>query len=222
MKKEFYQKIENHMLFVMQDSAHDVQHIYRVLNNALIISKHENSNININVLITACLLHDIGRAKQFEDLNLCHAEIGGRKANTFLNQLNCSNNFIDQVCKCINSHRLRKGIKPQSIEAKILYDADKIDSIGVIGIARMLMYGGAINEPLYKTNNNTILTTPTEAEVSTFFQEFNLRNSELRLYTNYGTELAKSKIEKAKQFYNNLYHELNETIKNDLISEYVK
>lgn len=72
MTKETYDLIENYMLSCMEDSAHDKEHIYRVLFNALEIAKAEN-DIDYDVLITACLLHDIGRREQFDNPALCHA-----------------------------------------------------------------------------------------------------------------------------------------------------
>ena len=72
MTKETYDLIENYMLSCMEDSAHDKEHIYRVLFNALEIAKVEN-DIDYDVLITACLLHDIGRREQFDNPALCHA-----------------------------------------------------------------------------------------------------------------------------------------------------
>ena len=72
MTKETYDLIENYMLSCMEDSAHDKEHIYRVLFNALEIAKAKN-DIDYDVLITACLLHDIGRREQFDNPALCHA-----------------------------------------------------------------------------------------------------------------------------------------------------
>ena len=223
MKSEFYSEIESYMLNIMKDSSHDILHIYRVLKNALLIAQHTTGKIDFKVLITASLLHDIGRGKQFENLDICHAKIGSQKAKAFLKSLKCDDGFVEHVSNCILTHRLRKNIQPQSIESKILFDADKLDSIGVIGIARILMYGGAISEPLYKIKNGKIMTDATKAETSTFFQEFNLRhhNSQFFLYTDYAKSLAKKKVEQSQKFYNDLYNEINDTIENELISLYV-
>ena len=79
MKKEDYNLIETYMLSCMDDSAHDREHIYRVLFSALEIAKAE-AEVDYDVLIAACLLHDIGRREQFENPALCHAAVGGEKA----------------------------------------------------------------------------------------------------------------------------------------------
>lgn len=83
MNKRNYELIENYMLSCMEDSAHDKEHIYRVLYAALEIAKEE-TNVDYDVLITACLLHDIGRKEQYDDPSVCHAQAGGEKAFSFL------------------------------------------------------------------------------------------------------------------------------------------
>ena len=79
MDRTTYELIENYMLSWMKDSAHDKDHIYRVLYNALDIASGEEM-VDYDVLVCACLLHDIGRQEQFEDPGLCHAEEGAKKA----------------------------------------------------------------------------------------------------------------------------------------------
>ena len=83
MTREIYNAIERHMLGTMDDSAHDCQHVYRVLYNALEIAKEE-SEVDYDILIAACLLHDIGRPDQVANPSLCHAEVGSEKAYRFL------------------------------------------------------------------------------------------------------------------------------------------
>lgn len=80
------------MLACMADSAHDSQHIYRVLFTALDIAQHEK-DVNFDVLISACLLHDIGRKEQSENPKLCHAEVGAEKARKFLIENGFSREF---------------------------------------------------------------------------------------------------------------------------------
>ena len=75
MKKETFKKIENFMLENCGEAAHDKEHIYRVLYNALEIAKNEK-DVDLDILITACLLHDIGRVKELSDKNIDHAVWG--------------------------------------------------------------------------------------------------------------------------------------------------
>ena len=138
MTRETYQAIESYMRSCMDDSAHDCEHVYRVLYNALEIAKAEQ-NVDYDILITACLLHDIGRKEQIADPSLCHAAVGSEKAYRFLLEMGKDEAFAVQVKHCIQTHRFRKNLPPQTTEAKILFDADKLDVTGAIGIARSLM-----------------------------------------------------------------------------------
>ncbi|MDO4313011.1 MAG: hypothetical protein Q4C52_07985 [Eubacteriales bacterium] len=93
--------------------------------------------------------HDIGRKEQYENPALCHAEVGGNKAYQFLLAHRFPEAFAEKVRDCIQSHRYRRDNPPRSLEAKILFDADKIDVSGALGIARTLLYQGQTGEPLY-------------------------------------------------------------------------
>ena len=83
MDQNTFTLLETYMISCMEDSAHDKEHVYRVLYNALRIAKKEQ-NVDYDVLICACLLHDIGRKEQFENPKLCHAIVGSEKAYSFL------------------------------------------------------------------------------------------------------------------------------------------
>jgi uncharacterized protein len=115
--------------------AHDITHTKRVLKVALSIAKHEK-DVDKDVIIASCLLHDIARKK--EDASRCkdHAEEGARMAPSILRKIEFPEDKIDAVAYAIRCHRKSKGIRPETIEAKILQDADKIDIFGAIGIAR--------------------------------------------------------------------------------------
>jgi HD superfamily phosphodiesterase len=72
-------------------------------------------------------LHDIGREKQFKNQNICHAQIGGIMAKEFLLKNNWPDSEAEHINKCISSHRFRGDNIPETIEAKILFDSDKLD-----------------------------------------------------------------------------------------------
>ena len=210
MEKNAYFLIENYMLSCMEDSAHGEDHIYRVLYNALEIAKTEK-DIDYDVLICACLLHDIGRKEQFENPALCHAEVGGEKAYRFLLENDFSPVFAEHVKKCIVSHRFRKTNSPESMEAKILFDADKLEAAGAVGIARTLIYKGIVSDPLYSLlPDGTISNGENDTEPS-FFHEYKYKLE--KIYSNFyparGEELAKGREAAAVAFYNNLFREVN-------------
>ena len=129
MTQKTFDLLESHMLACMGDSAHDAEHVRRVLYLALEIAESEPS-ADRDVLIAACLLHDIGREEQFRDPSLCHAQVGAEKAYRFLLDHDFSEDFAAHVRDCIRTHRFRSGDPPATIEARILFDADKLDVTG--------------------------------------------------------------------------------------------
>ena len=211
MTKEIYNAIERYMLGIMDDSAHDCQHVYRVLYNALEIAKAEPA-VDYDILISACLLHDIGRPDQVADPSLCHAEVGSEKAYRFLLGLGMTEDFASQVRHCILTHRFRKNLLPQTIEARILFDADKLDVTGAIGIARTLLFKGTVTEPLYRLLPDGTISDGTHDIGHSFFREYKFKLEKLydRFLTQKGAELAKERQAIAADFYESLYREVND------------
>ena len=209
MDKTQYNEIKNYMLQCMKDSAHDSEHIYRVLYLSLDIAKSER-NVDIDVLITSCLLHDIGREQQFKNPSLCHATIGGEMAYDYLMKNGWNIEKAKHVKKCITTHRYRSDNPPESIEAKILFDSDKLDVTGTVGIARTLLYKGKVGEPLYSVDDNGNILDGTGNESPSFFKEYNykLKNVYSKFYTQRGNEIAKDREKSAVAFYNSILNEV--------------
>lgn len=210
MTKETFSLLESYMLRYMDDSAHDAEHIYRVLYNALEIAKTE-PDVDYDVLIAACLLHDIGRLEQFEDPSLCHAMVGGEKAAAFLTEHGFDEAFADHVRSCIQTHRFRKTNPPASIEARILFDADKLDATGAIGVARTLSYKAEVDEPLYTFLPNGEISDGAQDGAPSFFHEYKFKLEKLydRFLTGRGMELAQLRRNAAAAFYESLYQEVS-------------
>ena len=212
MTQDTYALIENYMLSCMKDSAHDREHIYRVLYTAMDIA-HTQEGVDYDVLITACLLHDIGRQEQFADPKLCHAQVGSEKAYRFLMEHGFEQSFSQHVKACILTHRYRKGNQPQSIEAKILFDADKVDVTGAIGIARTLVYKGRVEEPLYSMHADGQVSDGSGDTEASFFQEYKYKLEGLYelFFTKRGKEIAKKRQTAAVSFYENMLGEVRES-----------
>lgn len=210
MDGKTYSLIENHMQSCMEDSAHDKEHIYRVLYNALEIAETE-SGVDYDILITACLLHDIGRGEQFRNPEVCHAAAGGDMAYKFLMENGFGADFAEGVRHCIRTHRYRKSEPPQSVEAKILFDADKLDVAGAIGIARTLIYRGKVGEPIYSVLPDGSVSDGANDTESSFFREykFKLENLYDKFFTEKGRELAESRRKHASEFYDDLLKEVS-------------
>lgn len=195
----------------MKDSAHDKEHVYRVLYMALDIAKYE-SEVDMDVLIISCLLHDIGRQEQFKNPQLCHAKIGSEKAYNYLINNDLPKEKAAHIKSCILTHRFRSNNPPSSIEAKILFDADKLDTTGTIGVARTLFYKGQVSEPLYSVDNNRYVLDGTNDENPSFFQEYKYKLEKLydRFYTERGTQIAKARQASAAAFYKSMLKEVKE------------
>ena len=134
-------------LYKGADSAHDQGHAMRVLKLAEIIGKAEGADLT--VLRPAALLHDIGCApkhlgkeKESEDRTLVIARALLAKAGYSLKEMNA-------VLGMIGVHGYSRGIVPKDLEGKILQDADRLDAMGAIGIARTFLVGGSTNRPMY-------------------------------------------------------------------------
>ncbi|MHA1237521.1 MAG: HD domain-containing protein [Candidatus Hodarchaeales archaeon] len=111
--------------------THDWCHTLRVWAIAQKIALNETQSVNFDILELAVYLHDNARQEE-EDSNgsVDHSLLGSKKAKDLLQTLNYPENTVNEVCHCIESHRFRKNKKnhhPLSIEAKILFDADKLD-----------------------------------------------------------------------------------------------
>jgi len=195
----------------MSDSAHDTEHVYRVLNYAIDIAKCEGG-ADMEMLTAACLLHDIGREEQFADPGVDHAACGAEKAREWLAANGYSGEFAGEVASCIRTHRFRSDNQPQTLEAKILFDADKLDVCGAVGIARTLFYKAHVSEPLYSLAENGEVCDGTNDTEPSFLREykFKLENMYDKFYTNRGSELAKKRKSAAKNFYDSLLAEARE------------
>ena len=128
------------------ESGHDWWHIHRVLNNAKLILETEEADQLVVEL--AVLLHDIADSK-FNDGN---EELGPKKAGEFLRSIQVEENIVEHVQQIIGNMSFRSGLGTlnfHSKELEIVQDADRLDAIGAVGIARTFSYGGFKNREIY-------------------------------------------------------------------------
>jgi len=146
--KDFFERLRKKIKpFFGEEGSHDFDHTERVFRLATSIAKEENADLE--VVQTAALLHDVARKKEDCGEVECHAEQGAKDAEKILQETDFSQNKISLVVDCIAAHRFSKGIVPKTVEGKILRDADLLDVLGAIGIARVFSYGGARHRPLH-------------------------------------------------------------------------
>jgi len=198
MTREEYEKIENYMLLCMdpKDVAHDNGHIYRVLDHALELK--EDYDLDEDVLIASCLLHDIGRKDENRKVN--HAKQGGKMAYDFLLLIGWSEEKAKAVKRCIKHHR--KKVDDLSIEGQLLFDADKLDVIGSVGIVRNIAHYASHGLAIHYFN---------ESDMTSISNELNI-DSDLfikRFYSDKAKALAQDKLTFHKRFAEELKKEVN-------------
>jgi uncharacterized protein len=210
LKSKEYRKIEKYMHVCMNDGAHDSLHVYRVLYNCLIIADHYT--VDMDVLIASALLHDIGRDAQFKDKRVDHAVYGSEMAYTFVLKMGWDPEKANHVKYCISAHRYRTNELPRTMEAKILFDSDKLEASGTLGIARTLAYKGIVSEPLYSISETGRVLNGEEDTNESFFQEycFKLRNVYGKFYTKEARAMAQKRRRSSREFYNCILSEATE------------
>lgn len=136
-------------LYFAADAAHDFDHVARVTRLAELIAAAEGADLTVVRL--AALLHDLpAPAAHSEDHRTAHHWRAAQSARDLLLDLGAGTELVAQVVHCIEAHRFRdQSVQPQTLEARCLYDADKLDSIGAIGAARAFAYAGAHGSRLW-------------------------------------------------------------------------
>jgi len=126
--------------FFKREGTHGFSHVERVFNLCLHIGREEGADLE--VLALAALLHDVARPLESAGKVEDHAAEGARIARRFLRSIGYPEEKVEEVAHAIEAHRFSRGPEPRTLEAKILSDADKLDAVGAIGIARVFMYSG--------------------------------------------------------------------------------
>jgi uncharacterized protein len=129
------------------DGSHDVAHLQRVWKNGRAIAEVEGGDLE--VLAAATLLHDCVAVEKNSPLRAQASRLAAEKASGVLRDLGWSEARIEAVTHPILTHSFSAGIKPETLEAKILQDADRLDAIGMIGAARCFYIAGRLSTGLY-------------------------------------------------------------------------
>jgi uncharacterized protein len=122
-----------------QPGSHGLDHVLRVVYLCEVIGKEEDADIR--VLLPAALFHDIARPIEKEK-GMPHEEVGARMAERYLRSIHYDEECIPKITHAIRTHRYRSIEKPETLEARILSDADKLDAMGAVGIARTFIRAG--------------------------------------------------------------------------------
>ncbi len=193
------------------EGGHDWFHIERVWKNAMLISKEEDCDMELVQL--AALLHDIADSK----FHGGDEEIGPKTATNWLLSQNYPQVRIDRITSIIRAISFKGGVNEfvdQSIECQVVQDADRLDAIGAIGIARTFNYGGFKNRALYDPAIAPNLNmTKEEYKKSTaptinhFYEKLLLLKDLMNTAT--GRRIAQERHEFMGKFLNQFYREWN-------------
>lgn len=192
--------------------THDFSHVERVYRLCMEIGKKENADLE--VLRLAALLHDIGRVRGDEDHEVHSVEMAGR----ILESHGVDRETRDRVIHCIRTHRYRDSAMPETLEAKILYDADKLDAIGAIGICRAYAFGGEHGQRLYRdedfSNSHHHVTRRLNHTTHTPVIEYRAKLSKIKnvMLTDEARRIAEERDRFMETFFHRLKREIEGTV----------
>jgi len=201
-------------------SAHNFDHVMRVYNLALRLA--ENENVDSEVVKAAALLHDIGGKREVDDPsgNTDHAVESVKMAGPILKGLGYTEDKIEHIQDCILSHRYRTENKPKTKEAEIVFDADKLETVGAIGVARTYVWIGRNNAHIYrKVNIEEYTKENLGGKINGRIQDKTKHSPQIQwetkdkfildfLYTDKAKQMAKERKEFAEMFYKRLEDEV--------------
>jgi uncharacterized protein len=202
-----YVKKEAEKLFNGAKGSHDWEHTLRVYGLCERIGSAEKADMD--VLRIAAYLHDIGRSHQDSTFgSVCHAEKGAEMARSIVNELPLSEEQKANIIHCIRTHRFRGNRRPETHEAKVLFDADKLDAIGAVGVARAFLFAGEVGARLHNPDIKIEETAPYSRE-DTGFREFKVKLCKIRekIMTVEGRKLADERHAFMESFFNRFLEE---------------
>lgn len=197
-------------------SAHDLEHTNRVFNLAMRISA--NMTVDHNILLPAIFLHDIARARvdRSQGEKIDHAILGSQMAKVILEELAYEDFEIEQICHCIENHRFRTKSEERSIEAQVLYDADKLESLGAIGIARSYImvgqYGAKIFSEYDAEKIESHLIEKAEKHAPNIEFQIKYKNLAEKLYTSEAKKIAYQRSQFMAMYFEQLEKEVNDIL----------
>jgi len=199
-------KQEVHNLMI-NDSAHDFDHIMRVFKNARNICKKENANEKL--VLSAVLLHDIVSYPKSDKRSKSSSIKSAEKSKKILTKFNFTKEEIQIISDAIRDHSFSRNKIPTTLEGKILQDADRLDAIGAIGIARVFAVSGSEKRPFYNVKDPFCKNRTPDDEIwalDHFYRK--LLKLESLMNTKSGKIEAKKRTKVLKDFLNELKKEI--------------
>lgn len=192
---------------IQADPAHDYSHIMRVYKNAQKITKHEKANQKL--VLAAVLLHDVVQFSKSDPRSKTASTKSAILAQKILKKHGFSEPEIKIIADAIRDHSYSRGKIPQTMEGKILQDADRLDALGAIGIARTFSVGGSEKRPIYNQSDPFCHTRKPDDHswtVDHFYRKLLLL--EKKMNTKFAKSLAKKRTKLMTKFLSDLKDEI--------------
>ena len=189
------------------DGAHDLAHLARVYRNAMAISAVEGGDRE--VIAAATLLHDCVAVEKNHPDRARASQLAADKARSLLVARHWPTTRVDAVAHAITAHSYSAGIEPETLEACILQDADRLDSLGAMGVARTFYIAGRMRSALYDDADPGAESRPLDDRrfAIDHFPAKLLRLAE-GFRTETGRQLARQRHDRLQQFFNDFMQEV--------------
>lgn len=141
-----------------KDPAHDLTHVKRVVATAKNLA--QGTEAKLEVIIPAAWLHDLVNLPKDHPERKKASELAGKKALNFLKDVNYPEIYFNEIYHAIHAHSFSAGIRPETLEAQIVQDADRLDALGAIGLARLFSINTQLSRPFYSIDDPFALKRP--------------------------------------------------------------
>jgi len=209
---EAYAALEKEVrrLLSLSGGGHDWDHTRRVIRNAEKLLESAPGADRETVLFGA-LLHDCARPEEDDSKGrVCHARRGAELAAALMAKEKLPPDFIAAAAETVRTHRYRDGLAPTTVEGRIVFDADKLDSLGAVGLGRAFLFAGACGARLHNTEAEALAGAPYGPE-DTAYREYlvKLRHLPGAMLTPAGARLARERLKFMEAFFHRLDEEIN-------------
>lgn len=187
--------------------AHDFLHVRRVIGNARHIAAAEGARLEI--VVPAALLHELFNYPKDHPQSHLSGDVCAEHAATVLREAGCPETLIEPICYCIRVHPFSRGILPETLEGRVLQDADRLDAIGAVGVARCFATCAEMGRPFYDPDDPFCASRPPDDKlwgVDHFYRKL-LRIPD-GLHTATARQLAAARVEFMQAFLSRLGAEI--------------
>ncbi|ELB2077541.1 HD domain-containing protein [Vibrio parahaemolyticus] len=189
------------------DAAHDIEHVKRVVKTAKQLCDEENADIAI--VLPAAYLHDCFTYPKDHPNRKQSSAIAAKKAIAYLESIQYPQHYHDAIAHAIEAHSFSANIRPNTLEAQIVQDADRLDALGAIGVTRCIQVSTHFNAQLY--NDNDMFAKERELNDKQFTVD-HFQTKLFKIVETMNTESAKLEANKRKAFMQTYLKQLHDEV----------